>query len=482
MAVRFFWQDALGERLSDKQLLINDNGEQKMKTVWNIATKWPRIVLAACMILCIAGCHSAPKTSRALMPTPIGLTLTLGLQSLSAQNVIPVELANDEIPVFVVSGRNVEDAENTLDPFGSNRDRHPNLGVAYVKIGEKQSAGRSRQFAFFKQKSDDSYAKFQRFELAQSPLKLDPWVIKDETVRHTGNPWMESIKRQLDQSTQRSLCIFVHGYNTEFIGNTILAAELYHYLGRQGAVVSYEWPSKSKLLGYMADKGSATYSIRNFRGMISNIAKECHADSITIIGHSAGTPIVVGAMRELRLLEHDMTPQQLQEKYKIERVVLAAPDMDLLEFMNGVYDRFHEVARNVVVYASPNDRALSASEKIYGSERLGRSVGRLEDWEVAVLNEAAQIELVDASKTKQKSNGFLEHSYFHSDPWVSSDIVSFVLGGPPKERGLVRAAGEMFWEFPDDYPDKIRQLIDSNPVLNPIRADRQAFLQRGVRR
>ncbi len=193
------------------------------------------------------------------------------------------------------------------------------------------------------------------------------------------------------------MTIFVHGYNTTFVDNTLLAAEIHHYLGREGAVISFEWPSESSLFGYIADKGNANYSTRHFRALISNIAKECDVDSITIIAHSAGSPIVVNALREIRLLEYDLPAEQVQQKYRISSVVLAAPDMDLMDFNNGIYDRFYEVAGRVAVYASPDDQALRISEKLNGNKRLGRAVGRLKSWEKETLQRVPQIEMVDAS-------------------------------------------------------------------------------------
>lgn len=393
------------------------------------------------------------------MPTPI--SVALGLQHPGGDFEFACNCATEEIPVFVVSGRNLEEKGNSLDPFGSERSRNPSLGIAYVTIGEGLTAHELHHQTVSENKRKKARAEFKRFELSQTPFNHDPWRVKDDVVRHSGNEWVERIKSQLNRSQRKSVCIFVHGYNTEFIDNTLLAAEIYHYLGRQGAIISFEWPSQARVLGYIADKGNATYSTRCFRAMIANIAKECDVDSITIVAHSAGSPIVVGALRELRLLEHDLTAEQVQQKYRVDGVVLAAPDMDLLEFINGVYDRFYEVAKNVAVYASPQDRALSLSAKLYGNERLGGSVGKLQGWEKEVLGSVDQIQMIDASKAEKMFGNFLGHSYFHRDPWISSDIGSFILGGAPDKRGLVRSDGEIFWRFPQDYPNRLQELINA---------------------
>jgi esterase/lipase superfamily enzyme len=244
-------------------------------------------------------------------------------------------------------------------------------------------------------------------------------------------------------------------------------------MGRKGVMISFEWPSESRLLGYIQDKGNANYSTRQFRAMISNVAKECEVDSITIIAHSAGAPIVVNALREIRLLEFDMPADQVRslpgyerararEKYRIGRIVLAAPDMDVMAFTNAVHDRFHELTTGIAVYASQKDRALGLSEKLYGNSRLGRTVGKLEVWEKQVLSQVLKIELIDASVAEKQFRNVLGHSYFHRDPWVSSDIGSFILGRSPAERGLVKPGdAEVFWQFPTDYPDRLKQHIEA---------------------
>ena len=395
------------------------------------------------------------------MPTP--LALTLGLQHAGGDFHAACACSENEFPVFIVSGRNVEDASRHPDPFGTDRSRQPNLGIAYVSIGEELTSEELHHDTVSDEGNKKAITRFKRIELSDQPIRTDPWQVKDPVVRLTDHPWVQSLKQHLDQSPSRSVCIFVHGYNTEFVDNTLLAGEIYHYLGRQGAIISYEWPSESKLLGYIADKGNAMYSTRHFRGMLSNIAKECSIDSITIIAHSAGSPIVVRAMHELRLLEQELNPHELQEKYKIESVVLAAPDMDLLQFINSVYDRFYEVAKRVAVYASPKDRALLVSSKLYGNERLGRSVGNLEDWEKEVLGRVDQIYMIDASKAENMFDTFLGHSYFHRDPWISSDIGLHILGKHPSERGLERQDGEIFWRFPLDYPNRLKKTAERLP-------------------
>ena len=413
--------------------------------------------ILAIILVAALGC-AARKLSRELMPTPIALTLNIPHPGGDFHDC--GMCADEAMPIFVMSGRHVEDPNQKPDPFSNERAHVPVLGVAYVKVGEGLTAEELHEETTSEKLRKKAKVVFKDFQLDSTPLDVDPWRVKDNVVRYQGSPWVQAIRAQMDHTETRHVAIFVHGYNTEFIDNTLLAGEIYHYLGRKGAMVSFEWPSASRLLGYIQDKGNANYSTRHFRAMISNIAKECDVDSITIIAHSAGSPIVVNALREIRLLEFDVPAEQVQQKYRVGRVVLAAPDMDLMAFTNAVQDRFYEVANGVAVYASPKDRALGLAEKLYGSSRLGRAVGQIEPWEKKLLLNVPQVELIDASVAEEQFKKFSElgHSYFFRDPWVSSDIGSFILGRSPTERGLVKSRSEdVFWQFPADYPEELQR-------------------------
>ncbi len=418
------------------------------------------IILVATM-LCASGC-ARRKLSRRLMPTPAGIAV--GLPHPGGEFDEACQCVGNEIPVFIVSDRKLETKKRSLNPFGTKRSLLPSLGTAYVTIGDGLTPEELHEQTTTDKNRKKAKVVYKRIELAPALENANPWLVKDDVIRHNGNPWVQAVNRQLDRSQRRNVTIFVHGYNTELVDNTLIAGEIFHYLGHQGAMISFEWPSESRLLGYVADKGNADFSTRHFRSLIANVAKECNADSITIIAHSAGSSIVVNALRELRLLEYDLTAQQVQQKYRIDRVVLAAPDMDLMGFFNAIHDRFQDVAGRVAVYASPKDRALGISEKLNGSRRLGRTVNSLEPWEKKILSQASEIELIDASIAVEEYRTFIGHSYFHRDPWVSSDIGGFILGKPPASRSLVKEEGQIFWTFPKDYLERLEQraaLVDN---------------------
>ena len=412
----------------------------------------------AIAVVATAGCVGARKLSQRLMPTPIALAL--GIAQPGGDFVDGCECGNEALPIFVVSGRNVVDPSNSIDPFGDKRSHVPSLGVAYVTVGKGLSPAELLAETITDRKRKRARVTYDRFELDHSPLPDETWHVRDDVLRFQDNTWVQAVKAQMSRTGRRTVTIFVHGYNTDFIDNTLIAAEIFHYMDRKGAMMSFEWPSADKLLGYIQDKSNASYSTRQFRALISNIAKECEVDSITIIGHSAGAPVVVNALREIRLLEYDASAEEVRNKYHVGRVVLAAPDMDVMAFTNAIQDRFYELTKGVAVYGSPKDKALRISEKLNGYSRLGHAVGELDAWEQQAYLNVPQIEMIDASVAEQQFKSVIGHSYFHRDPWVSSDIGSFLLGRTPAQRGLVKTADEpVFWQFPTDYPDRLKQLL-----------------------
>ena len=437
-------------------------------------TAWPsgRTKIVFCITIVIAttfGCAASRKLSRRLMPTPLALALGIPLPGANFAN--SCDCADDALPVFVISGRDVEDPSDPINPFGDGRNPVPTLGIAYVQVGAGLTQEELLAETVTAKKRKKAKVTYDRIVLDQTPLPVDPFRLRDDQIRFQDNPWVQAVEAQMARTGSQNVTIYVHGYNTDFIDNTLVAGEIFYYMGRKGAMMSFEWPSESKLLGYIPDKANADASTHQFRALISNIAKECTADSITIIAHSAGSPVVVNALRELRLLDYDLTVEQVQSKYKVGRVVLAAPDMDLQAFENAIYDRFFELTHGVAVYASPKDRALKLSERLNGSTRLGRAVGELTDHQKEAFLRVPEIEMIDASIAEQQFKSFVGHSYYQRDPWVSSDIGSFLLGRTPEARGLIKTADEpVFWQFGDDYPDRLVQLLGgpgSSETANP---------------
>lgn len=372
---------------------------------------------------------------------------------------------NARIPVFIMTNRNlkpVADQTNSPDPFGNFRNEglSPNLAVAEISIGQGKDLEALHQATVYGENRKRIKVKLEKTTVLDSSEGENYKSLLKDKLTLDRSSWAKAIQKQLDKGTSREITIFVHGYNTHLITNTELCAEIYHYGGRDGAIVNFEWPSRGKLLGYFQDKGNAEHSILYLRYLLSELASATGAEKINIIGHSAGCPIVVKSLNQLRLKNNSLNTKQLQKKFKIGRVILAAPDMDKMAFLNNFYDRFYEMADKVAIYISPKDKALLISERVFNQERLGRTLATPTKWEQLLFSTIDDVEIIDVTVPESRFGSFLGHGYFHRDPWVSSDIIQFFSGKPPIQRQLQRRAGDhtnTIWEFPEQYPERIKK-------------------------
>jgi hypothetical protein len=115
--------DAIG--LSETKLVVHLNSDWRRDSVsrWNLhlnfrGTSFSVLRLVLLMsVLSTVGCMTASRPSRELMPTPLALSLGL---SHPGSNCLE-SLTESLVPVFVISGRNVEAESGALDPFGNKR-------------------------------------------------------------------------------------------------------------------------------------------------------------------------------------------------------------------------------------------------------------------------------------------------------------------------------------------------------------------------
>ncbi len=414
-------------------------------------------VLVVTLLSFSTNCSSiVPAGDTILAPTPIVVTIRQN-QELS---YLKSKDMKENVPVFICSSRNLSPHPDSVHPFGNQRSGEfvPYLAVADVSLGAGLSSEQILYETFNSVRRKQTRVKVEKVTMFESPKITPSSSFEQKRSEFMKSKWLGAIRSKLNKSKRKTVTVFVHGYNTHLVSNTELLAELYHYAGREGAVINYEWPSAGKLLGYFQDKGNAEFSTRLFRSFISRLAQMTGAEKIRIIAHSAGNPIVVNALKDLRLLEKDLTASELHQKYKIAQVILAAPDMDAMRFMNAVFDRFNEMSPNVSVYAYPKDRALIISSKLFGFSSLGNAIGKFSGWEKESLKRASNIQLIDVSFPQGMFGSMLGHGYFHRDPWVSSDILTSAKFPNPTQRGLMKSKNGLFWEFPQNYPQKLKEI------------------------
>ncbi len=413
------------------------------------------IACTLCLLVALAACAHKPQR---LMPTPE--SIALGVVDPFAD--VP-ESRRSHVPVFIASVRRPAVPEDATHPFDDERSPLTRLGIAHVSIeGEwEELVVASRAEKRTGQSPMVELVGYEHFGVMPGTLPIPAIAGAIDETHMEGDvelthAWLDALNDQLEGTHRPEIIIYVHGYNTTFPHNTGLAAEFWHYAGRKGVVLSFAWPSRHAILGYNADKANAAYATRQFRELVEFLSEKTWADNVHIIAHSAGAPIAIHALRELRLKHHGLSREELLEQFRIGTVVLAAPDMDLMGFFAAREDGFHEMADRVAFYANRTDRALSLSRWLSHQDRLGDSVGHLHTWELEAIHHFGHTEAIDVSRAEKKYGDLLGHSYYQRDPWVSGDVgLLLIYGLSPEQRGLVKNGDTGFWEFPEDYLERL---------------------------
>jgi esterase/lipase superfamily enzyme len=420
-----------------------------------------RIVLLIATGLVAMGC-----SRQVLMPTPT-IVETAGVRAHVNVNDV---FKTTEVKVYVAAPREVREASDPRRMYTNERARDIHLGRADVQIGEQLGwEGLLEASLVSKRKHQPEidfvgYAPFGTL-WASVPVPLPRLNVAWDPVdvsREPGDRWVADINAQLDASRNRKIFIFVHGFNTKFETNLGLAAEYWHFMARDGVMILYVWPSAGSVFAYQKDKANADYATRQFRQLLLYLAEYTTTDEISILAHSAGCPIVLESLRDLSLMNYGTPIEELRQKTKIGRVVLTAPDMDLGLAMDASYDGASLIPKTMVLYVSTTDSALSFSGGIFKGRRLGElAEDEFSDSERKAIRQSRN-QAIDVTVAQKRFSSFLGHSYYHQNPWVSSDTMIVLLtGATPEERGLHRDDDGVYWTFPEDYDERLLGVVDA---------------------
>lgn len=218
----------------------------------------------------------------------------------------------------------------------------------------------------------------------------------------------------------------------------------------KGAFISFAWPSTPRSLAYFKDIETAQISGHNLRLLLEYLSKNTNANRINIIGYSAGTRVVLTALHELAL-KYGNDPN----KPRVGRVALIASDYDRNRWATSVSAGLVDTVEHMTIYLSESDFALVISRILLGEARLGQLIEEeltptIEAW----LTDNEKLSFVDVSNAEKSATGN-GHRYFRQSPWASSDLILAIQHGiTPRNRGLVRANGDVPWTFSPDYVDK----------------------------
>jgi esterase/lipase superfamily enzyme len=183
---------------------------------------------------------------------------------------------------------------------------------------------------------------------------------------------------------ERRGVLFVHGFNTNFAEGLMKEAQLRHDLEVPGVGVLFTWPSRAKLLAYVADRESALFS-RDSLAETIRLMGRTRLDQYDLVAHSMGTFLAMETLHTMAL------SGERAALSRIGAVVLISADLEIDLFRKQAPP---VLAAGVPIYlvVSDDDKVLRLSSFLRGErDRLGsiRSTAELGGLDVSVVDVSA---------------------------------------------------------------------------------------------
>jgi esterase/lipase superfamily enzyme len=402
----------------------------------------------------IAGCSSTPK----LMPTP---NIYLNGEGYPESSVSE-GLRSNKVDVLFVTDRKPETSEGNNLFYGTGRSASLGFGSAIVEIGNDLTWQHLVEISeTSSRKSSPPLRVKSRTELGRFPptphafLVVDGKVQQDPRVQdefeQVASQFRQEINRRMIETGSNEIDIFVHGFHNTFDFAAVSLAEIWHFIGRRGVPMLYSWPAAKKgLFGYFVDRESGEFTIFHLKSMIRLIASFPEVERINILAHSRGTDVVASALREL-IIEARAAGHNPRDLYKIENLIMAAPDLDFdIVRQRLMAEKIGPAFGQITVYATDADKALGLSETLMSGTRFGRiQTSDLGEQEQAIFSVVKNVAFINV----QGAQSFIGHTYYLNNPSTSSDIIQVInTGSKPGEPGRPLTHKMLnFWEMPVNY-------------------------------
>jgi esterase/lipase superfamily enzyme len=432
-----------------------------------------RVAIALTALLSLAGC----ATTYPMMPTP---ALYTGAQAKPLFTEAPAAVRTPPLDLLYITDRAPAQNPDVAEPYTSERSRSEAFGSTTILFGEDMTwDALVRESLLTKRTSSLNLKLGPTKELGRFPtipyqmtvtetgLMRAPAVIAaDETATRA---LQTEVARRLASSPRKEVVLFVHGVANTFGQAAFTMGELCHFLGREFVCAIFSWPAagnRGVLFGYQVDYESSLFAAEHLRKTIRAIAETPGLQKIHLLAHSRGTDVLATAMSDLSI-EAYTQQSNIAQRYKIGNVAFMAPDLDpdvaiakifrVASDPNVPYGSApnpkivfeHMPGFRITLYVSPKDKALATSGWLFGSIfRLGRlNQAMLTPEQLEHLRTYPFIDVIQV----QGTTDFISHSYFVSNPVVSSDLIAMLRYGlGPSDRGRsLELVEKPFWRIPE---------------------------------
>jgi esterase/lipase superfamily enzyme len=198
----------------------------------------------------------------------------------------------------------------------------------------------------------------------------------------------------LPPEKQRHVCLFIHGYNVTWTSamNTYgnLATQLFDGPDSLGELISFDWPSKGALLGYLPDRAEVRRTGDDLTEVLSELYdwmadKQQETARSTVNACKAKTSIIAHSMGNYAL-EYAMNAVWTRKNRPLlvsllQEVLMVAADVDNDLFRSGENvqhgdgEGLANLSYRITALYTGRDNVLGASAglKHFGKRRLGRA-------------------------------------------------------------------------------------------------------------
>jgi len=261
--------------------------------------------------------------------------------------------------------------------------------------------------------------------------------IIDPPLVYSENEFFDEIKEKLVFSSNNDALVFIHGFNVNFKDSILRTGQLAYDLDFRGPVICFSWPSDGSVLNYANDIRNNELSIIHISKLLLDLKKESGIENVHIIAHSMGNRAFTAALKYLR---------SISDIPILNQVILAAADIDSELFRTNIAPAINNIANRITLYASSKDKALMASDKIYGNYRR-----------VGLVGSSGEISIVDGIDTVDISSvdgGWLSclalnHSAY-GDELIDDIYLILTHGHKPDDRNLrssKKSNKSKFWKI-----------------------------------
>ncbi|OCP35344.1 alpha/beta hydrolase [Ensifer sp. LC163] len=254
------------------------------------------------------------------------------------------------------------------------------------------------------------------------PKRMPPNPATDFATLKADDLDMAGAKSWLSASVRktpdRSVLVFVHGFNNRFEDSVYRFAQIVHDSGVRSAPILVTWPSRGSLLAYGYDRESTNYTRNALENLFQYLYRDPEVKEVSILAHSMGNWLALEALRQMAIRNGELPA-------KFKNVMLAAPDVDVDVFRQQI-DDMGKKHPNFTLFVSRDDRALAVSRRVWGDvSRLGAIDPEQEPYKKEL--EDNKIMVIDL--TKIKAGDRLNHGKFAESPEIVRLIGSRISDG-----------------------------------------------------